>query len=188
MDEEGFDWDEANLSHIARHHVEAAEVEQAILDPNSLMIEFQGGGQARNGRTLVVVFTFRGGAIRPITAYDTTIRDQEVYLKKRSVMTDGPEIPSFATEAEEAQWWFDHREETSDWLQKAVVEGRTTNLKQIRERRARQGNTPTVSIRIDPADLARARSLAERRGLRYQTYLKMLLHEALEQEGRRLAG
>ncbi len=51
-----------------------------------------------------------------------------------------------------------------------------------------QGPTPTVSIRIDPADLSRARALAERRGLRYQTYLKMLLHEALEQEGRRLAG
>ena len=44
------------------------------------------------------------------------------------------------------------------------------------------GRTPAVSIRIAPADLARARTQAARRGLRYQTYLKMLLHEALDRE------
>ena len=97
-------------------------------------------------------------------------------------------VPSFATEQEEAQWWFDHREETADWLGKAAAEGSTTSLSEIRNSRRGAGATPTVSIRIDPADVMRARALAERRGLRYQTYLKMLLHEALEQEGRRLAG
>jgi predicted DNA binding CopG/RHH family protein len=45
-----------------------------------------------------------------------------------------------------------------------------------------------VSIRIDPTDLSRARAQAERRGLRYQTYLKMVLHEALEREDRQQAG
>jgi hypothetical protein len=103
-------------------------------------------------------------------------------------MKDERQIPSFETEAEEAQWWFDHREQTADWLEKAAAEGRTTNLAQLREGRRTRGITPTISIRLDPADLARARALAERRGLRYQTYLKMLLHEALEQEGRRPAG
>jgi len=48
--------------------------------------------------------------------------------------------------------------------------------------------TPTVSIRIAPEDIARARGLAEKKGLRYQTYLKMLLHEALEREQKRMAG
>jgi hypothetical protein len=46
---------------------------------------------------------------------------------------------------------------------------------------------PTVSIRIDPEDIQRARSLAAKKGLRYQTYLKMLLHEALEHEERRVS-
>jgi predicted DNA binding CopG/RHH family protein len=36
--------------------------------------------------------------------------------------------------------------------------------------------------------LARARTLAAKRGLRYQTYLKMLLHEALDAEERKFAG
>jgi predicted DNA binding CopG/RHH family protein len=97
-------------------------------------------------------------------------------------MSDKPEIPRFQSEAEEAQWWFDHREETAKWVEQAVSEGRTTTLASILEKRRQGGATPTVSIRIDPADLSRARVLAERRGLRYQTYLKMVLHEALARE------
>lgn len=46
----------------------------------------------------------------------------------------------------------------------------------------RAGRTPAVSIRIAPGDLSRARAHAARKGLRYQTYLKMLLHEALDRE------
>jgi hypothetical protein len=102
-------------------------------------------------------------------------------------MTTKPKIPKFESEAEEAQWWFDHREETALWTEAAVAEGSAGNLAEVLRRR-QGGVTPTVSIRIDPADIARARSLAERRGLRYQTYLKMLLHEALEKEDRRLTG
>ena len=98
------------------------------------------------------------------------------------------EIPKFQSEAEEAQWWFDHREETSSWMEKSVGESGATNLSEVLAKRRQGGSTPTVSIRIDPGDLSRARILAERRGLRYQTYLKMLLHAALERENRSQAG
>ncbi len=97
-------------------------------------------------------------------------------------MNDEMKLPKFESEAEEAQWWFDHREETARWMEKAVVEGRTTNLAALIGRGSPSGATPTVSIRIDPSDIARARVQAERRGLRYQTYLKMVVHEALERE------
>ena len=100
-------------------------------------------------------------------------------------MSDKPEVPRFQSEAEEAQWWFDHREETAKWMEQAAAEGRTTSLASIVERRQQGGSTPSVSIRIDPADLSRARVQAERRGLRYQTYLKMVLHEALTREENR---
>ena len=99
-------------------------------------------------------------------------------------MNDKPEIPRFESEAAEAQWWFDHREETASWQEKAVAEGRTNNLAGILEKKRPGGSTPTVSIRIDPADLSKARDQAERRGLRYQTYMKMVLHVALEREDR----
>jgi predicted DNA binding CopG/RHH family protein len=44
-----------------------------------------------------------------------------------------------------------------------------------------------VTIRLSLADLERARRQAARRGLRYQTYVKMLLHQALIADARRLA-
>ena len=44
---------------------------------------------------------------------------------------------------------------------------------------------PATTIRLAPEDISRARALAARRGLRYQTYLKMLIHEALEREERK---
>ena len=43
-------------------------------------------------------------------------------------------------------------------------------------------SSETVTISIPPEELNRTRSLAAKRGLRYQTYLKMLLHEALDAE------
>jgi hypothetical protein len=98
-------------------------------------------------------------------------------------------IPKFRSEAEEAQWWYDHRGDTAQFMEEGVTKGRTITLSRILERaKQRSGVTPTVSIRIDPADLSRARLFASRNGLRYQTYLKMLLHEALEKEGRRRSG
>ena len=94
------------------------------------------------------------------------------------------EVPRFGSEAEEAQWWFDHREETAGLMETAVAEGRTATLDGILAKSRNGGSTPTVSIRIDQGDLARARVQAQKRGLRYQTYLKMILHEALEREER----
>lgn len=94
-------------------------------------------------------------------------------------------IPKFRSEAEEARWWDQHREDTAGWMEDAAKRGQTTTLPQVLERaRRRAGATPAVSIRIDPQDVGRARSLAARKGLRYQTYLKMLLHEALQREER----
>ena len=95
-------------------------------------------------------------------------------------------IPTFKSEKEEAQWWDEHRDETAEWIEEAVAAGQNATLADILERgRQRAGSTPTVSIRIDPEDLQRARSLAAQKGLRYQTYLKMLLNEALDREERR---
>lgn len=93
-------------------------------------------------------------------------------------------IPKFRSEAEEARWWDRRRKETERWMVEAIRSGQTTTLAKVMERvRQRTGPTPTVSIRIDPGDVLRARVQAAQKGLRYQTYLKMLLHEALRREG-----
>src|ERR1017187_1346819 len=45
-----------------------------------------------------------------------------------------------------------------------------------------RGATRSTTIRLPIADIERAQQIAERRGLPYQTYLKGLLHRALERE------
>lgn len=90
---------------------------------------------------------------------------------------DTLKIPKFESEAEEANWLYENRAGLSAAFAQAATEGR------VREGTLKQrGVTPATTIRLAPADISRARALAERRGLRYQTYLKMLIHEALERE------
>lgn len=80
----------------------------------------------------------------------------------------------FRDEAEEARWWDAHQDALADEFRKAAAEGTLGS-----GRAARKGATPTTTIRLDPEDIAKARVQAERHGLRYQTYLKMLIHQAL---------
>lgn len=103
-------------------------------------------------------------------------------------MADKLKIPSFAKEAEEAQWWYDHREEVIQAFEEAAARGelRTGTAARLARQHA-TGITPTTTIRLDPQDISRARRLAAKRGIRYQTYLKMLLHEALAAEEKKLA-
>ena len=42
-----------------------------------------------------------------------------------------------------------------------------------------------IAIRLPAADLAQARKIAERKGIGYQTLVKMLVHEGLARESRR---
>jgi len=52
------------------------------------------------------------------------------------------------------------------------------------ERIARSKAAKVVSIRLPECDLKLARSQAAKKGLPYQTYIKSLLHQALEQGGK----
>jgi predicted DNA binding CopG/RHH family protein len=84
-----------------------------------------------------------------------------------AVVVDAPE---FRSEAEEAAWWDRHRELISDLL---LMHGR-------------RGTVPTksFSVRLPVTDIGRARKLGEKRGVGYQTVIKILLHEALMRESR----
>ena len=91
------------------------------------------------------------------------------------------EMPRFATEQEEAEWWDRHPDFLLQELVQAKAEGRLghgTAIKKAAERQAAKSTT----IRLDPSDISLAKIQAERKGLRYQTYLKMLIHEALGRE------
>ena len=85
-------------------------------------------------------------------------------------------IPKFKTEKEEAAWWDAHPEVITALFLKAKKEGRIKRLPVVR------GATQPVTIRMPIADIETAREIAEKRGLPYQTYVKGLLHRALERD------
>jgi len=87
-------------------------------------------------------------------------------------------IPKLDKEADEAKWWDCHQAEIAG----AAAAGRLGQSTVTR-----QGATPTTTIRLDPGDIARAKAQAKRKGLRYQTYLKMLLRDALLKAERKSA-
>ncbi len=86
-------------------------------------------------------------------------------------------IPKFRGEKEEAEWWDAHPEVATRLLKRALRQGAVQR---------RLGETRIVTMRVPVRDLEAAQELAERKGLPYQTYMKMLLHQALEKE--RMAG
>jgi predicted DNA binding CopG/RHH family protein len=87
--------------------------------------------------------------------------------RAKAIMVDTPE---FRSEAEEAEWWHRHQELIADLLLK----------------HGRRGAVPTksISVRLPVTDIERARKLAGKRGIGYQTVIKTLLHEALKKESK----
>jgi predicted DNA binding CopG/RHH family protein len=95
--------------------------------------------------------------------------------------------PPFKTEAEEADWWAKNQELIADRFEDARAKGTIGSGTVARLAQERAGASPTITIRIAESDLARARAFAAEKGLRYQTYLKMLLHQALSAEEKKAA-
>ena len=103
--------------------------------------------------------------------------------QKGIAMPDEFKVPKFKNESEEAQWWDSQGKNLTQAFQRAAAQGHLG-----RGTAKRKGATPTTTIRLEQEDIARARVQAERKGLRYQTYLKMLLRETLLKEEKKMAG
>ena len=101
-------------------------------------------------------------------------------------------LPTFATEAEEAAWWYENRNLHGEQLVAAVKSGEAQVLtkEKLQERIAasKEAAAPVVALRIPAADLALARKQAEYKGLPYQTDSKSLLHETLTEREKRKVG
>ena len=86
-------------------------------------------------------------------------------------------LPHFESEAEEAQWWFDHQERFDADFAKALADGtlgRGSAMKQIL--------LLQQSVVPEAADAAQAQRLAEKKGIPYKEFLKQLIHLGLERE------
>ena len=96
-------------------------------------------------------------------------------------------IPAFPSEAEEAAWWDSHQAMIEERFLQAAAAGALGQGRVAKQGAAgkRSGASPTLTLRVPESDISRARTLAARKGLRYQTYLRMLIHEGLEREEQR---
>lgn len=92
-----FDWNNGNLTHIAKHRITRAEAEQVILnEPIDLQFRKENGeerivqvGETNAGRILVVVTTMRGHLIRVVTAFPAKKRLRSVYVAQRKRIHEG---------------------------------------------------------------------------------------------------
>ena len=92
MDDELFDWDDANILHLAEHDVEPEQAEEIMLsDPLDAGFDLVGGeerwsyvGETNQGRLLRVVITIRGKRARVVTAFEAEKHWKLLYLKQRA--------------------------------------------------------------------------------------------------------
>ncbi len=88
--------------------------------------------------------------------------------KVTRVITQWAEVPSFETEAEEAEFWAQTRIDTQ-LMSAAILKADTRE-------------STTITLRFDPRMLARIKRLARSRYLNYQSMMKQWLSERLEKE------
>ncbi|MFZ0963856.1 MAG: hypothetical protein WAO35_23580 [Terriglobia bacterium] len=88
-------------------------------------------------------------------------------------------VPKFTSEAEDARWHQANRRALESATERRILEGSTLTLQQA----AARAKTRPVTLRLAAPDIDMARAMAAQKGMGYQTYVKMLLHEALRREG-----
>jgi predicted DNA binding CopG/RHH family protein len=87
-------------------------------------------------------------------------------------------VPKFRSEAEDAQWHQRNRRALERAAERRILEGSTLTLPQA----AARVKTRPVTLRLPATDIDLARAMAAQKGIGYQTYVKMVLHEALRRE------
>jgi predicted DNA binding CopG/RHH family protein len=95
-------------------------------------------------------------------------------------------IPKFKSESDEADWWASRagrayvKQKAADAQSKGTTASGSSLVAKLNQKSSIQ-----IALRLPEADIAQARKLADRKGLGYQTFLKMLVHEGLAREARR---
>jgi uncharacterized protein len=90
MDNSLFDWDDANIAHIAEHDVAPGEAEETILgNPLDVGFDVINGeerwsylGETNDGRIMWVTITLRGKRMRVVTAFEPEKNWKVFYLEE----------------------------------------------------------------------------------------------------------
>jgi predicted DNA binding CopG/RHH family protein len=95
-----------------------------------------------------------------------------------------PGVPKFRNEDEEAKWWASAQ--GREFLKKQPAAAPSKKPKGSPQVAGlNRASSVQIALRLPAPDLEKAREIAGRKGIGYQTLLKMLVHEGLRREGRR---
>jgi hypothetical protein len=103
-------------------------------------------------------------------------------MKKKPII-----MPKFVNEAQEGDWWASR--EGREFVKEKSAGTRTKAAAPKGSRlvgRLNKAASVQIALRLPEPDVAKARELATRKGIGYQTLLKMLVHEGLRREARRV--
>jgi predicted DNA binding CopG/RHH family protein len=95
-------------------------------------------------------------------------------------------MPKFKNESEEADWWASA--DGRAYVQKKTKEARAAGTRFSGSplvARLNKKSSTQIALRLPGADIEEARKIAGRKGIGYQTLLKMIVHEGLRRESRR---
>lgn len=92
-------------------------------------------------------------------------------------------VPKFKNEDDEAKWWASAK--GREFLKRQSSNGSAKPTGSALVANLNRATSVQIALRLPAPDLDKAREIAERKGIGYQTLLKMLVHEGLQREARR---
>ena len=98
------------------------------------------------------------------------------------------EIPRFKSESAEADWWASPagRAYVRSKSAEAKSQGRVmTGSRLVAALKKKKPRSVQIALRLPATDIEQARKIADRKGIGYQTLVKILVHEGLVREARR---
>jgi predicted DNA binding CopG/RHH family protein len=94
------------------------------------------------------------------------------------------QVPKFTNEDQEAKWWASP--DGRDFLKQRSSDNAARKQKgSPLVGKLSKANSVQIALRLPEPDIAKAREIADRKGIGYQTLLKMLVREGLQREARR---
>jgi uncharacterized DUF497 family protein/predicted DNA binding CopG/RHH family protein len=192
----GFEWDDDNISHIARHEFTPEEVEEVFANDHKVRRTRQklyiALGETLDGRLAFVVFRrLPGGVVRVITARNMEANERRLFrrkqvdsMKKKLAPAKSP-LPKFRSDKEAAEY-FEGHSVANVWNEVPEVrqaKPSPTLAKAIRERHARVKSP--ISLRLAPEQIAAAKHIAAAKSVGYQTQLRMWIAEGIRREATR---
>lgn len=90
------------------------------------------------------------------------------------------EIPKFNSEVEEADWWYENRDQLAEYFAQASREGRFTWGSTVLQRvRQKTGAADNITIPVSPEDRLKIHSLASEQRQDDAAYIAALVHDVL---------